>query len=416
MKIAILNTYTSGGAGIACMRLVAALRAAGHQVSILTAENKSQKTDIQAVMSYTRWRFNFMAERLRWYWHEADKEVRFAFSLANWGKDISQHPAIQGADIIHLHWINQGFLSLDNLAQLAATQKPIVWTLHDMWAFTGGCHYAGSCRNYLNQCGNCVFTQKPNPTDISQQIFKQKQQVYTNFQNLSVVACSHWLANLAKESPLLKNAAVQNIPNPIDTELFKPVDKIAARQQLGLPLDKKLILFVAANVADKRKGFEWLQKGLELIKKDNPNSNLALLVMGKADTDILQKLPFEVHYLGILNKTEQIIQTYSAADVFAMPSLEDNLPNTIMESLACATPVLAFRIGGIPEMIIHQQTGYLAEPAQAEDFKNGLNWILNQPDSEILRQAARNFVLENYNFQRINAAYTAVYEQALTKI
>lgn len=406
MKIAILNTYTSGGAGIACMRLVAALRAAGHQVSILTAENKSQKTDIQAVMSYSRWRFHFIAERLRWYWHEADKEVRFAFSLANWGKDISQHPAIQEADIIHLHWINQGFLSLDNLKQLAVLNKPIVWTLHDMWAFTGGCHYAGSCENYLNQCGNCVFTKNPNATDISQQIFKQKQQVYTHFQNLNVVACSRWLADLAKESPLLKNAAVQNIPNPIDTELFKPIDKKTARQQLGLPLDKKLILFVAANIADKRKGFEWLQKSLELLKKETPNSNFALLVMGKADADILQKLPFEVHYLGILNKTEQIIQTYSAADVFAMPSLEDNLPNTIMESLACATPVLAFKIGGVPEMIIHQQTGYLAEAAQAEDFKNGLIWILNQADSEKLSQSARNFVLENYNFQHISTAYT----------
>ncbi len=415
MKIAILNTYTNGGAGIACMRLAAALRAGGHQVSVLTAENKSQKADIQTVMSYTRWRFNFMAERLRWWQHEANKEVRFAFSLANWGKDISQHPAIQEADIIHLHWINQGFLSLENLKQLAILGKPIVWTLHDMWAFTGGCHYASECQNYLQQCGNCFYTKNPQAKDISNQIFEQKRQIYSHFKNLNIVACSAWLADLARQSPLLKNADIHNIPNPIDTDLFKPIDKTIAKQQLGLPTDKKLILFVAANVNDKRKGFEWLQKSLELLKQEQNHAQLALLIMGKIDTDILDKLPLPVHYLGSLSQTEQIVRAYSAADVFAMPSLEDNLPNTIMESLACGTPVLAFRIGGIPEMIIHQQTGYLAEPQQALDFKNGLNWILNPNNSDKITTAARNFVLENYNFKHINLAYTHIYQQSLSK-
>ena len=415
MKIAILNTYTSGGAGIACARLVEALRRGGHQVSVLTAENKSQKPNVKTTMSYLRWRFNFTAERLSWWRQEANKEVRFAFSLGNWGKNASAQQAVNQADIIHLHWINHGFLSLENLNQLAKLNKPIVWTLHDLWAFTGGCHYSGSCENYTQNCGNCIFVKKPKPNDISFSIFEQKKAIYPNFKNLNIVTCSGWLADLARKSPLLKNATIQNIANPIDTQIFSPVNKQIAKQNLGLAPNKQIILFVAANISDKRKGFELLAESLNLLAQQYDKTKIALLIMGKADEEILKKLPFQVHYLGNLNKIEEIVQAYSAADVFAMPSLEDNLPNTIMESLACATPVVAFKVGGIPEMIIHQQTGYLADNQDVINLKNGLLWLLNYENKEKLNQAARQFVLDHYHFELINSAYTTIYQQAITK-
>lgn len=411
MKIAYINTYTGGGAGIACTRTAEAVRQAGQEVAMLVAENKSSNDWTHATLPHWQWRLNFMAERLQFVLHEADRSVRFAFSLANWGHQLANNPIVREADVLHLHWINQGFLSLHNLQQLAALQKPIVWTLHDMWAFTGGCHYAADCTHFQQECGNCWHVRKPHAGDLSHRIWKQKSELYPTLrERLRVVACSQWLADTARASSLLRDFSIQNIPNPINTTTFNFTPTEEARRQLGLPTDKKLLLFMAMNVNDTRKGFAYLQQSLQLLRDQHPEqTDLELLVIGKASPESLAALPYKAHYLGVLSDVKRIALAYAAADLFVMPSIEDNLPNTIMESLACGTPVLAFRTGGIPEMIQHQQTGYLAEYKNVIDFKNGILWFFAQP-SQPLQNAARQYVLENYSYEKIAAKYVALYQ------
>jgi len=366
MKIVLVNkSDNTGGAAVACRRLQKALLQNDIDAKLLVQE-KNDKDNMVVATGTGFWHKKkkfllFVLERLYFLFYEASKEIRFAFSPAIAGENIHKNPLIKDADIIHLHWFNQGFLSLKNLKKIIALDKPIVWTLHDMWAFTGGCHYSGDCTNYMNNCGNCTFLKTPLGKDLSYKILKKKKAILKNT-NITFVTCSNWLKEKAKESLLLKDLKIVSIPNPIDTEQFYPKHKREIRQKLHLPTGKKLILFAAANISDKRKGLSYLLEVLELIEKDNSKpADFEILTFGKFDDSVFNNLSVKVHNLGVLSQVEKIAGAYSAADLFVLPSLEDNLPNTIMESLACGTPVLAFKTGGIPEMIEHKKTGYLAD-------------------------------------------------------
>ncbi|RLD80493.1 MAG: glycosyl transferase group 1, partial [Bacteroidetes bacterium] len=384
MKVVLVNkSDRTGGAAVACRRLQKALQKAGADAKLLVQEKNDDDQTVKITgTGFWKRKKNFLLfvlERFYFLFYEASKEIRFAFSPAIAGENIYKNNLIKEADIIHIHWFNQGFLSLKNLKRLIALNKPIVWTLHDMWAFTGGCHYSGDCENYMVSCGNCPFIKNPSEKDLSYKILKKKKTILKDA-NITFVTCSNWLKAKAKESSLLKDFIVVSIPNPIDQKQFYPMDKKMIREKLSLPADKKLILFAAANISDKRKGLSYLLKALELVEKNNSiPTDLEIVTFGKSDDSVFNNLPFNVHNLGILSKTEKIAEAYNAADLFVLPSLEDNLPNTIMESLACGTPVLAFKTGGIPEMIDHKKNGYLADYKSAEDLKKGLVFILNHP-------------------------------------
>jgi glycosyltransferase involved in cell wall biosynthesis len=311
-------------------------------------------------------------------------------------------------------------MSLKSLEKLADLGKPIVWTLHDMWAFTGGCHYAGACTNFQNACGDCWYLRRPHKKDLSARVFEQKKRVFDAWRAakipVQIVGCSQWLKTIAENSPLLEGFSFANVPNPIDTTVFKPYDKQAARASFQLPQNTRLVLFMAMNVGDKRKGFDYLKQALEVHKSQYPTQKFELIVVGKCPPEALQGLAYPVHNLGSLNTSDQIVRAYSAADLFAIPSLEDNLPNTIMESLACGTPVLGFKTGGIPEMVKHLNTGYIAEYQQVEDFAKGLAWFLEYPDPTILGKNALEFVNQNYKNPIIAAQYLHLYEQQLAKL
>ncbi len=392
MKILIINkSDTVGGAAIAARRLKDALQASNHSVKMLVQE---KLTNDESIYSTTNGKFKkyynfclFILERLYFLLFEKSKAIRFAFSPAIAGEDISKHPLVKEADVIHVHWFNQGFLSLKGLNKLLKLNKKIVWTLHDMWAFTGGCHYAGDCQNYESNCGNCKFLKNPGQNDLSSKILKRKQQVLAN-KNLQIVTCSNWLANKAKNSYLLKNADVTAIPNPIDTSTFKPIDKITLRNQLQLPDNKKLILFGAANVMDERKGLRSLVEALKKLKEENIElaNESEILLFGKSNEEFLKQLPLKVNNLGVIRGEQNVAKVYAAADVFVLPSLEDNLPNTVMESLACGTPVVAFKIGGIPEMIAHKVNGYLSDYKYIGSLLDGLNFVLTNDLSQGTKQ------------------------------
>lgn len=426
-----------GGAAIACLRLLAILeQTEGIEVTMLVQEKKRDNPNVQAIaetwlqkkLAFVR----FVQERLYFKFQEKNKEIRFAFSPANSGIDISEHPLVQEADIIHLHWINFGFLSLKSLEKLFALNKPIVWTLHDMWAFTGGCHHSGDCENFQISCGNCVqYLKNPSPTDLSNKIWQRKNAIFApivdsirlrsgngqqqSSNNITIVGCSQWLSNRAKKSSLLKNFSVKAIPNPLDTNLFSPQNKAEARTKLGLPIDKKLILFVAAKVSVIWKGFSYFQESLEILQSQHShNEDIELVVLGESDAETIQKLPFKAHALGRISDVNQIVLVYSAADVFVTSSIQENLPNTIMEAMACGTPAVGFEVGGIPEMIEHQQNGmppngFLAKYKSAESLAEGMKWVLFEANHEELSKNARQKVIDNYSEKVVVEQYLEVY-------
>ena len=421
MKVALINTSDSGGgAAEACMRLLKALQQNNVDVTMLVqnkkrAEERVHSTNKTAI-DKARANFNFLYERLPFIaLHERDKTVRFAFSTATAGTDISKEQVIKEADIIHLHWTNSGFLSIDDLKKLVALNKPIVWTLHDMWAFTGGCHYSGPCNHFINQCGNCYYLRDPGDDDISHDGWLRKKDMLSKAKNISFITCSNWLAGVALKSSLLDVENISAIPNPIDTGLFSPKDKTAARTKWGVNPLAKVILFGAANINDKRKGISYLVQALHHLKNDYPQTaQIEMVIFGKNKHFDTATLPFPVRQLSTITNSGDLAELYSLADVFVSPSIQDNLPNMIMEAMACGTPVAAFNTGGIPDLIDHGQNGFMAEFESATDLAKGIDELLNSATANELSAAARNKVLRDFNNDKVAGQYIQLYQSILT--
>ncbi len=308
-------------------------------------------------------------------------------------------------------------LSVSGLKKLFALGKSnrrtaVVWTMHDMWAFTGGCHYSQGCTKFQTHCHHCPYLRNPGEYDLSYRGFERKQVAFANAP-ISLVSPSEWLANLARSASLTRDFITHVIPNPIDTDVFKPADKLTIRQKLGLPTDQPLFLFGSANTADPRKGFLYFVEALNKLKTHQLTLEPAVLLFGKMASETVTALPFRVHSLGVLTSETDIVAAYNAADALVVPSLEDNLPNTIVESLACGTPVIAFKTGGIPEMIQHQKTGYLTQTGSAQELADGLYWLLNQtPEQRTeLSQNARQFALTHYAEATVARQYQQLYQQ-----
>ena len=428
MKITILSTFDNfGGAAIAASRLNKALNNNGLSSNMLVQDKKGNLPNVESIAQ--NWfqkklaLLRFALDRYQFAFYEKNKDVRFIFSQAKIGVDIHNHPLIQQSDIIHLHWINFGFLSLNSLEKLFITHKPIVWTLHDMWVFTGGCHYSRECTNYERNCGNCVqFLKNPSENDLSHQVWERKKEIFSKA-NLTIVTCSEWLAQRARESSLLKDKTIVSIPNPIDTDVFRPIEKSIARGNFKLSPDKKYILFGAVKISDVRKGFTYFAEALSILKTLlskssqattlNQTSKIEIFIFGQAQASDFEGFPFKVNILGKLSDLETIATAYSAASVFVSPSIEDNLPNTIMESMACGTPVVGFDVGGIPEMIDHEKSGYLAKYKSSEDLAKGIYWILFEANYEELANNSRQKVLDNYSEKVVAEKYKKVYQSLL---
>jgi glycosyltransferase involved in cell wall biosynthesis len=316
-------------------------------------------------------------------------------------------------DIIHLHWVCGGFLRIETLRRF---KKPIIWTLHDMWAFTGGCHYDESCGRYKNECGSCPQLNSKSYKDLSHRTWKRKRNAWKGL-DLIVVTPSRWLADCAMESSLFQKFRIEVIPNGLDTNHYKPVDKKKSREILGLPQDKKLILFGALNASsDRRKGFQYLQPTLQRLAKNGWVEKVELIVFGASRPTNPPDLGLISNYTGRLYDDASLVLLYNAADLFVAPSVQENLPNTIMESLACGTPVVAFNVGGIPEMIGHKKNGYLAKPYEADDLAKGIGWILENPErSKRLGNAAREKAVREYSLELQARQYLNLYEEILKK-
>jgi len=285
--------------------------------------------------------------------------------------------------------------------------KPVVWTMHDMWPFTGGCHYTAGCTNFQIACGNCAYLKTPKKTDLSNQVWQKKATLYQN-KNLHFVTCSDWLNSIASTSSLLKNLPITTIPNAIDTEIFKPKE--------FKPTEKYTILFQAMNLKDKRKGFYYFKKALLHLKEVFPQfaAKIKLLLFGKNSSALLGDLGLEIEDLGLLSNQQAIINCYQKSHLFVIPALQDNLPNTVMESLACGVPVVGFNTGGIPEMVSHKVNGYIAEQKNITDLAKGIKWVLEDSKRyQTLAIEARKKVESNYAYNIVSTKYANLYQSLI---
>jgi glycosyltransferase involved in cell wall biosynthesis len=322
---------------------------------------------------------------------------------------------LKEADVIHLHWINHGFLRPKDLAELEDLDKPIVWTFHDSNAFTGGCHVRYSCENFHKQCGCCPLLKVSNQNDISHQNWLRKKKGYSNL-GFHIVAPSRWMANSIKFSSLMGVREVTVIPNTIETSVFKPYVKAEAKKLLNIPADKFVLMsgFMPSK-NDKHKGTSYLIDALaDLARRPGINKeNIELLIFGNKDSGVMPEFPFKTTFLGTISDDSHLAKCYSAADAFITPSLEDNLPNTVMESLACATPVVAFKTGGIPDMVSHLVNGYLAEYESAEDLATGIEWLYQEENAADIQKEARLTILRNFSEEVIAAKHIMLYESVI---
>lgn len=413
MKPLLINTNDSyGGAAIAAYRLHQALQQIGVDSRMLVQHKNTcddtvigPRPGIEEKLSGFR---SYVNRHLFYLYPKRDKNV--IWSINAFPHRIAMKINSLDPDIVHMHWISSSIVPISEIPKI---EKPIVWTLHDMWAFTGGCHYSGECTRYKQQCGRGPQLGSHTMNDISSFVWKRKVASWKNT-NLVLVCPSKWLAECAKQSTLFKNRPIQVIPNGLDTSQFRPYDKIAARSHFSLPQDKKLILFGAFNATtDKRKGFHLLKESLKIFSEEDDGNNTDLVLFGNSQENEIFHLKMKTHSLGRIPDASLPL-LYSAADVFIAPSLEENLSNTVMESMACGTPVAAFNIGGMQDMIDHKHNGYLAEPFDCQDFAGGIIWILNDEDQRLLlSEASRKKVELEYESTHIARQYLDIYEKIL---
>lgn len=408
MKILHICTEDYGGAGKATLRLHFGLKSIGADSKVLVLRRKFRDSSVVRfsqsghLLKYAKCAW----DKLNDGWILTKFKIYGSYLLR--GEDpftydrteytVSRHPLVREADIIDLRWIagmvdyGEFFSNLRN--------KPIAWRLDDMNPFTGGCHYSHGCTKYESGCGSCFQLGSKDPNDISRRIFKRKEKAYRGH-HIHIVTPSQWLTECAKNSQLFKDFKVEVIPYGIPVSLFVKRNRQYCRDILNLPQDKILILFGAEYKAE-RKGFKWLIQALKLLKKKVDVSKIALVTFGPRwfMPAFFKELGFSVYQLGYIQDETRLSCVYSAADMFIIPSVEDNLPNTMLESMACSTPVVAFSAGGIIDVIEPYQTGLLAEVKNVEELAEKIEWMINHPDRrQEIGENGRRLIEQKYTLQ-----------------
>ena len=255
-------------------------------------------------------------------------------------------------------------------------RRPVVWTLHDSWAFTGGCHVPGECVRYRDACGACPALGSTRERDLSRDVFDRKRRAWGRAVP-AVVAPSRWLADAARSSALFRDASIHVIPNGLDLERFKPFDRAAARDALGLPRDRAFVLFGGVGaVTDENKGFRFLVDALARLRPKAGARAVELIVVGVRASDPRHQIPIPAHFVEPIGDEERMARYLAAADALVLPSRQENQPNLVVEAMACGTPTVAFRASGLPDLVEHEETGYLAQAFQSEDLARGIEWVL----------------------------------------
>ncbi|WP_440941182.1 glycosyltransferase family 4 protein [Immundisolibacter sp.] len=411
-KIALISaTDTLGGAARATYRLHKGLLEAGVESEILCQKKFSADPHTYAPTSRSD---KILAQLsgtidqlpVRRYKNKIPARFSPAWSPGKTIKRIKERKP----DIVHLHWLGDGILRIEAIQKLP---QPVVWTMHDMWPFTGGCHYSSGCTRYRHACGTCGVLGSTKKSDLSVRTLSRKKRSWNNLE-MTIVSPSRWLAACASQSALFQHLPIHVIPNGLDTDVYRPVDQHIARSLLKLPLEANLVMFGAlGGDRDPRKGGGHLQKALSALTSDS-STPVELVMFGGRKSVAFEQLDCTIHHFDALHDDISLALLYSAADVFVAPSEEDNLPNTVMESLACGTPCVTFNIGGMPDMIEHQINGYLAQPFEPTDLAMGIKWMLaDKLRLDTLGTNARTRALTEFSYRTQAARYKELYEHIL---
>lgn len=329
-----------------------------------------------------------------------------------WGSSsLSNTIDAANPDIINLHWICRGFVPVKTLAEI---ERPMVWTLHDMWAFTGGCHYSDKCAKYRHSCGECAQLGSRRERDLTRKVWERKNRLWGKL-DLTVVTPSRWLANCARESSLLRDRRVVVIPNGIDISVFKPPAGDAKLDPKILAPNKKAILFGGIKVDQAaRKGMRYLVEALRRLASSGWKDKAQLLVFGMDCEHGRIDVGLKSSCVGTIDDDDYLARLYGSADVFVAPSLQENLANTVMEALSCGVPCVAFDVGGMSDMIEHKRNGYLAKPLDTEDLARGIAWVIGDEERRReLSRAAREKVVREFALNDIANRYRDLYEDIL---
>ena len=417
MRVLIVNTSErAGGAAVAANRLMEALNNNGVKAKMLVREKVTENITVASLphKMFSQWHFLWERWCIFCHLHFSRKNL-FGLDIANSGSDITSLPEFKEADVVHLHWVNQGMLSLNGIKKIIKSGKPIVWTMHDMWPASSICHLTLGCHHYTSGCGNCKYLPGGGgKNDLSAKVWRKKQKLYQSG-NISFVTCSRWLAGEAKLSALLSGQRIHTIPNPIDTHIYHVMDKKEARFRVTLPADKRIILFIAQRATNPYKGMNFLIEACQLMVAEHPEmkENTCVAILGGHSEELVSQLPFHAISLGYVNDDKRIVDIYNASDVFVLPSLSENLPNTIMEAMACGVPSVGFKVGGIPEMIDHKKNGYVANYRDAKDLASGIHWILAEAEPDVLQKACLAKVMHNYSQHAVALNYIEIYNEAM---
>ena len=419
MRVLIVNTSeNTGGAAVAANRIMEALNNNGVKAKMLVCDKVTDDLTVVEAGGGLRGKWNFLWERWCIFCHTGfSRKHLFDIDIANAGTDITKTREFKEADVIHLNWVNQGMLSLGGISKILASGKPVVWTMHDMWPATALCHLTFGCRKYATTgCSQCPLLPRNGVMgDLAKSVWKRKMRMVKRFNRVFFVTCSRWLAGEAGRSRLLEGRKVVSIPNPIDVRTFRPGGRDEARRLLGLPEGRRLVLFVAQRVSNVNKGMAYLVEACRRLADTQPGlaGNLGVVTLGGCGDELAGSFNVPVYPLGYLSDVRKIVAAYRAADLFVMPSLSENLPNTIMEAMACGVPCVGFNVGGIPEMIDHRKNGYVAAYKDAADLAEGMRWTLAEADYAALSREAVRKVANSYSQQGVALKYIEVYNQAL---
>ncbi len=396
MKILHIATSDSiGGAAIAAFRLNEAMNKAGVSSTMLVANKQTKSLSvINAFKGLSQICYYLYSGLLG---HLIFKYLNpyYTFSAGYGYINILKYKIVFESDIIYIHWINDGFLGIKSISKLLKTGKPIVMVMHDMWNITGGCHHSFECLQYTTTCNTCPIIQNRKFSCIVKKIYNKKKK-WKPYPNLMFMTPSSWLSDCVRRSGLFKEHNVTIIPNMIDTSKFKPCDKRFARKMLGLDLTKKIILFGAnGGNSNPYKGWNYLKESLKHLELNDVE---ILLFGSEISTNKQKELLFPIHTLGYLSDSYSLSLMYNAADVYIQPSLAEVFGLTIAESMSCGTFVVGFDVGGIPDLIKHKRTGYLAAFMDSKDLARGIMWALDNT-SKKNSNFLHNFICSNFSYK-----------------
>lgn len=409
MRILILNTYDlKGGAARATWRQFKGLESSGVQVQMLVQNKISKDPKVVTTSGLYHNYVNGLRPYIDFAIPLVQTRKRVLFSTNLLPDSVVEQINGINPDLVHLNWIAGGFIRIESLAKI---KQPIVWTFQDLWAATGGCHYPKQCEGYMGSCGNCPILNSDQENDLSRKTFFRKQATYQSIKNLTVITPSRWLADCVSKSTLFGDRAIKIVPNAVDVSVFSPYDKSKARKHFGLSQQKKIILFGAVRaVQNELKGFKNLLEALKLINRPD----LELVVFGSSDSELAKTVDFPIRFLGYVSGEQEMAMLNSAADVVAVPSLQEVLCQTAIEALACGVPVVAFGATGLLDLVKHKQTGYLAEPFLSEDLAEGIRWILEDPARHAeLSRNARKSAVELFDIRKTARQVIGIYEEIL---